>query len=260
MASIACRNGVAREGALGRPAYSSACRGLGASSRVERLLGLGGLARRRAWKVVALRTRARDLQRLARTAPGRTRTEASSHIVGTGPRASLKPHDSGEVRATYKRPASLGETGDGGEPRARAENETPRCEQSVAADNHLRSPRCAGSLRSLPLNADVGPQGLGVRESHFRVGSAYSAWRGMAGSLGRSAARRLLFPKTWSHCRFFGTAGFRAGHLTVLGSWARSAIAGVRSLERRRENEKISPATPLKKGSGGNVANILQTR
>jgi len=52
-----------------------------------------------------------------------------------------------------------------------------------------RSPRCAGSLRNLPLNADVGPQGTRVRESHFREGSLTQTGKGWLGLLG---ARRLV--------------------------------------------------------------------
>ena len=89
-------------------------------------------------------------------------------------------------------------------------------EQSVAADNHPRSPRCAGSLRSLPLNANVGPQRMRVRESHFRGGSVDSSWRGLAGSLGRAAARRLLCSRLATTARALGRQGARAWSAVVL--------------------------------------------
>jgi hypothetical protein len=102
-------------------------------------------------------------------------------------------------------------------------------ERSVAADSHPQSPRCAGSLRCLPLNANVRPQRMRVREFEnltSRGGMVDSNWQGMAGSLGRSAARRLLCSSLATTAGSLERQGFLEGTPSCSSASERPSIAG----------------------------------
>ena len=88
---------------------------------------------------------------------------------------------------------------------------TPDFEQSVAAGQPSSVAPLRGLLRRLPLNANVGPQRQRVRESHLWGTLVDSNWRGMAGSLGRSAARRLPCSRLATTAGSLGWQGSLAG-------------------------------------------------
>ena len=140
-------------------------------------VGLGGSAEFRAWGVVAPRERTRTSTPRSHGA----RPLANGIVIARcGRRLGREPEAHGiegrpcTLHATVSLQASIGAHRQNvplGDHRLelRAETETQLGEQSVAADKHPRSPCCAGSLRTLPLNADVG------RTEETRRGDALSA-------------------------------------------------------------------------------------
>ena len=164
MASMVCRNGVAREGRLDGPAYSAARRGVVASSRpgalarAGRLDGTPSLGPRR-----YLRTDSGFGACLV-ARPGRFRTGASSHIVGHGPdlqgeaawvmgRSMQPARDRGRLRERSPPPADYSVESERLESGAKTgPTDSNNALQRTTAHNRLPSQSLEWRL---PLNANV---------------------------------------------------------------------------------------------------------